>query len=302
MTEERDRQDVLRSIDDLGAEAGHTEEEAREALREAGIDPDRFVQAVRSQVDPLLAADRPAPASAGPPGFDQRVRTAAWLVAAASLAFLAITVHLNYGAEVEARRQAARAQLIGPLLPSLASDNPEQRSIALVVARQVDPTLATETAAQLTRWEMSSQAQARANRDSVYASRILAGLRKLELSRDTDDRKTAIWNDLLPVLQEARRNRDDFVDVAIAYERVLPLLRVRNPDVFLDSYWGEIWILNILLASKIAPVVDAARQAAPEPTVVEQVFQKNASTLPDRDRRAFEEALSVYRDTLKGLR
>ena len=49
----------------------------------------------------------------------------------------------------------------------------------------------------------------------------------------------AIWNDLLPVLQEARKNRDDFMDVAIEYQRVLPLLRVRNPDVFLDSYWGE---------------------------------------------------------------
>ena len=301
MTEQPQRQDVWRSIDDLGAEVAHTEEEAREALREAGIDPDRFVDQVRGHIDPWLTARPVVSAPGARSTFETRLRTAAWLVAAASLAVLAVTVHLNYGADIEARRQAARAQLIGPLLPALASDNPEQRSIALVVARQVDPTFATNTAAQLTRWEVSSQAQVRANRDSVYAARILAGLRKLELSRDNDDRKTAIWNDLLPVLQEARRNRSDFVDVAIAYERVLPLLRVRNPEVFLDSYWGELWILNILLDSKIVPVVEAARQAAPEPAIVEQVFQRNASRLADRDRKAFEEALAVYRNTMKGL-
>jgi hypothetical protein len=107
---------------------------------------------------------------------------------------------------------------------------------------------------------------------------------------------------LLPVLQEARKNRDDFLDVAIEYQRVLPLLRVRNPEVFLDSYWGELWILNILLKSRIVPVVEAARLQAPEPAVVERIFERNAPGLPDRDRKAFEEAVSVYASTLKGLR
>jgi hypothetical protein len=72
--------------------------------------------------------------------------------------------------------------------------------------------------------------------------------------------------------------------------------------VFLDSYWGELWILNILLESKVVPVVEAARQQAPDPAVVEQIFQKNAPGLPDRDRRAFEEAVSVYEGTMKGSR
>jgi hypothetical protein len=109
----------------------------------------------------------------------------------------------------------------------------------------------------------------------------------------------AIWNDLLPVLNEASRNRDDFVDVAIEYRRVLPLLRVRNPDVFMDSYWGELWILNILLKSKIDPVVEAARQQAPEPAIVEHIFQKQAPGLAEKDREAFKEAVAVYEDTLK---
>lgn len=289
-----DSQQLLRLIDDLSAEAGYTDDESRQALEDAGIDPDVFVRAVRGGLRPHVARRSS--------NFEGRVRAIALGLMAASAVFFVVSFHLNSRAGVEAQRQAARAQLIGPLLPALASDNPEQRSLALVLARQVDPAFASDTATQLTRWEVSSQAQARANRDSVYAARILAGLRKLELSRDTDDRKVAIWNDLLPALQEARKNRDDFVDVAIEYQRVLPLLRVRNPDVFLDSYWGELWILNILLDSKIAPVVEAARQQAPEPAVVEQIFQKNAASLPDRDRKAFEEAVSAYKNTFKALR
>jgi hypothetical protein len=224
------------------------------------------------------------------------------MVLAASAAGFVVVSYVNDRASIDAQRQLARAQLISPLLPALSSDDPERRSIALVVAKQVDPAFAAETQKQLAQWSIRSQAQARMSRNSAYAARIVAGLQKLELSRDPNDRKVAIWNDLLPVLQEARKNRDDFVDVAIEYQRVLPLLRVRNPDVFLDSYWGELWILNILLESRIVPVVEAARLQAPEPAVVEQIFQKNAPGLPDRDRKAFEEAVSVYASTLKSLR
>lgn len=300
-TNKRDSQDVLRVIDELGAEAEHTDDEARDALERAGINPDAFARAVRRQVRTTVGFGLRPNSEVRSSKFELRLRTVALGVAAASVAFFAISFHLNYGADVQARREAAHAQLIGPLLPALASDDAEQRSLALVVARQVDPTFAADTAVQLARWEVSSQAQARASRNTVFAARILAGLRKLELSRDSDDRKVAIWNDLLPVLQEARKNREDFVDVAIAYQRVLPLLRVRNPEVFLDSYWGELWILNILLDSKIVPVVEAARQQAPEPSVVDQVFQRNATALTDRERKAFEEAVAVYKATLKAL-
>lgn len=289
-------EDVLRLINELSADAEHTDDQSREALEEAGVDPERLVRLVRDhmQAIPLPTRRMRTPWEA--------VRSCALGVAAVSAALFVVAFHLNSRAGIEAQRQLARAQLIGPLLPALASDDPERRSIALVVAQQVDPTFASETERQLTRWAVSSQAQARANRNSAYATRILAGLQKLELSRDPDDRKIAIWNDLLPVLQEAHKNRDDFVDVAIEYQRVLPLLRVRNPDVFLDSYWGELWILNILLESKIVPVVEAARQQAPDPAVVEQIFQRNVAGLPDRDRKAFEEAVSVYANTLKTLR
>src|SRR5439155_2294861 len=129
-------------------------------------------------------------------------------VVAASAVLFVVVFHLNSRAGIDAQRQATRAQLISPLLPALASDDPERRSIALVVARQVDPEFASDTARQLTGWEVTTHAQARANRNSLYATRILAGLQKLELSRDPNDRKVAIWHDLLPVLLESRKNRD----------------------------------------------------------------------------------------------
>lgn len=300
-TQKRDSQDVMRVLDEIGAEAEHTDVEARNTLEQAGIDPDAFADAVHSQVRTTLGYGLRPTFEVRSSTFERHLRTVALGVAAASVAFFAVSFHLNYGADVQARRQTAHAQLIGPLLPALASEDAEQRSLALVMARQVDPAFAADTAVQLARWEVSSQAQVRTSRNTVFAARILAGLRKLELSRDSDDRKVAIWNDLLPVLQEARRNREDFVDVAIAYQRVLPLLRVRDPEVFLDSYWGELWILNILLDSKIVPVVEAARQQAPEPAVVDRIFQRNATALPAHERKAFEEAVAVYKTTLKAL-
>lgn len=287
-----DGEDVLRRINDLSAEGDHTEQEAREALEAAGIEPDAFTRAVQNR---LPRAD------VRTSRFEDRVRTMALLAIAASAVFSVLSFHTNYRASIDSSRQTARAQLIAPLLPGLSSDDPERRSVALVVARQVDPAFADETAAQLARWEVNTQAQARAYRNTTYANRILAGIQKLQISRDPDDRKVAIWNDLLPVLLEARRNREDFVDVAIEYQRVLPLLRVSNPESFLDSYWGELWILNILLESRIVPVVEAARRAAPEPAVVEAIYRKNADGLPDRDRRAFEEAKLAYVSTLKSL-
>jgi hypothetical protein len=294
--ESPDSEDVLRLIHELSAEAEHTDAQSREALEAAGIDPDRFVRAVRSQVQPARIPTRGAWMSW------EALRSCALAATAVSAVLFVVLFNLNQRAGVEAQRQSTRARFISPLLPALASEDPEQRSLALAVAQQVDPAFAAETSQQLARWEVSTQAQARASRNAAYANRILTGLQKLELSRDPGDRKVAIWNDLLPVLLEARRNRDDFFDVAIAYQRVLPLLRVGNPEVFLDSYWGELWILSILLDSKIVPVVDAARLQAPSPAVVQEIFDRNASTLPDRDRKAFQEAVAVYQNTLKGLR
>ena len=290
-----DSERTLRTIDDLGAEAEHSQEEARAALEQAQINPAAFVRSVRDRIEPVLPPSRVRRDRA------DLVRNWALVALAASAAMFVVSFHFNYRAGIESQRQAARAQMISPLLPALASDDPEKRSIALVVARQVDPAFASQTETELARWEVNSQAQVRAYRNSAYASRILAGLQKLQLSRDPDDRKVAIWNDLLPVLQEARRNRNDFMDVALEYQRVLPLLRVRNPEVFLDSYWGELWILNILLESKIAPVVEAARQLAPDPALVQQIFDRNAAALPDHERQAFREAVAVYRKTLKTL-
>jgi hypothetical protein len=293
-----DAEQLLRLINDLGADTEYSEEEARAALEDAGVDPDVLVRAVRRRVRAVLPPAR----ALGTRVSWEAVRSSALMILAASAAGFVVVSYVNARAGIDVQRQLARAQLISPLLPALSSDDPERRSIALVVAKQVDPAFAAETQKQLAQWSIRSQAQARMSRNSAYAARIVAGLQKLELSRDPNDRKVAIWNDLLPVLQEARKNRDDFVDVAIEYQRVLPLLRVRNPDVFLDSYWGELWILNILLESRIVPVVEAARLQAPEPAVVEQIFQKNAPGLPDRDRKAFEEAVSVYASTLKSLR
>ena len=292
---DRNSDDILRAIDDLSVGAPHTDDESRAALRESGIDPDAFSRGVLARIHSEL------PRRERHSVWDIARTCALGLTAAAAVVFV-VVFHINSRASTEAQHQLTRAQLIGPLLPGLASGDPEKRSIALVVARQVDPSFAAETSKQLALWEVRTQAEARAHRNVAYASKILAGVQKLELSRDPDDRKMAIWNDLLPVLLESRKNRDDFVDVAIEYQRVLPLLRVRNPERFLDSYWGELWILNILLDSKIVPVVDAARQQAPEPSVVQHIYQQNAPSLPDRDRKAFEEAVAVYVSTLQALR
>jgi hypothetical protein len=295
-TNKLNSQEVLRVINDAGADAPHTADESREALADAGIDADDLSRAIRDDLSLYLRVrehDR-SPWEA--------VRSLALALAAASMGVFVVCFSITYRAEIAARREATRASLISPLLPGLSSDDASRRSVALAVAQEVDPVFAAATARRLREWEAVSLAQARANRDSVYQPRILAGLLKLEFSRDPDDRKVAIWHDLLPVLVEARRNRDEFVDVAIEYQRVLPLLRVRNPDVFLDSYWGELWILNILLESKIVPVVEAARQQAPEPAVVERIYRMHAPGLPDRDRKAFEEAVAVYTNTVKALR
>jgi hypothetical protein len=294
-TKKSDSEDILRLIDQLSSEAEHSDDESRAALAEAGIDADTFVATVRNRIQGIIPRrhERPDPWIV--------VRSCALAVAAASAVLFVVVFHLNYRAGVEAQRQLARAQLISPLLPGLASDDPDRRSLAIVVARQIDPGFASETEKQLVQWEISSQSEPRvaSGRNSPYSGRIIAGLQKLQLSRDPDDRKFAIWNDLLPVLKEARKNRDEFVDVALEYKRVLPYLKLRNPEVFLDSYWGEIWILNILLQSNILPVVQAARDQAPEPAVLEQIFQKHAPGLPDKDRQAFEEAVSVYENIIK---
>jgi hypothetical protein len=290
-----DSEKTLRVINELSAEAEHTDAESRAGLVESGIDPDEFVNAVRHNIRTAIPPYRPNW------NYWEAVRTVAMATAAASAAIFVVTSYMGARGGADAQRQLARAQLISPLLSTLVGDDPDRRALALVVARQVDPAFAAQTEKQLTLWEATNQAQLRAapNPSSPYSGRIIAGLQKLQLSRDPNDRKVAIWNDLLPVLNEASKNRDDFVDVAIEYRRVLPLLRVRNPEVFLDSYWGELWILNILLKSKIDPVVAAARQQAPEPAIVEQIFQKQAPGLAEKDREAFKEALAVYENTFK---
>ena len=126
-THKRDSQDVLRVIDELGAEAEHTDDEARRTLEQAGIDPNAFADAVHSQVRATAGFGlRPNP-EVRSSKFEVRLRTVALGVAAASAAFFAISFHLNYGADVQARREAAHAQLIGPMLPALASDDADQR-------------------------------------------------------------------------------------------------------------------------------------------------------------------------------
>lgn len=235
--------DVLHRIGSLSGQAAYTDAEAREALADEGVEPEILTRAVQERVRLIVTPPRRR--------FSwEAVRACALGLIAVSAAGFVVVLALNAHAMVGAQRELARAQLMSPLLSELASDDPERRSVALVITQEVDPAFAAETSRQL----------------------------------------------------DARKNRDDFVDVAIDYQRVLPLLRVRDPEVFLDSYWGELWILNILLESKIAPVVEAARRQAPEPAVVEHIYQLHAAGLDERDRKAFEEAVAVYEDTLKGLR
>ena len=59
---------------------------------------------------------------------------------------------------------------------------------------------------------------------------------------------------------------------------------------------------RVLVKTRIAPVVQAARRQAPEPAVVDRIYEQNASALPDRDRQAFAEAVTVYKSTFNGSR
>jgi hypothetical protein len=259
---------ILRLINDLAAESPHSDDESRAALTEGGMSPDALAEDVRERTRVWMAVrgSRPQP-ERRESKWDARLRTWSLVAMAASAIIFVIASTVTRRAEVNAQQKLA------------------------------------ESTAQLVSFESANRAiQARALRNPVFTARILAGLQKLELSRDPDDRKVAIWSDLLPVLQEARKNRDDFMDVAVEYQRVLPLLRVRNPDVFLDSYWGELWILNILLDSRIEPVVQAARQQAPEPAVVDQIYARNAGSLQAHERQAFAEAVSVYRTAYNGVK
>ena len=158
-TPERDRpnnEDVLRLIDELAAEAEHTDEQSREALEDAGIDPEQFALAVRRQVQPALI-----------PGGWARV---SWDAGTKSRAGGRCRRRGGVRRPLPgepARRCRGTApgrhgpSSISPLLPVLASEDPQQRSLALAVAQQVDPAFATETSQQLARWEVSTQAQAR---------------------------------------------------------------------------------------------------------------------------------------------
>jgi hypothetical protein len=303
-TKQRDSSEILRLIEsspDID-DAGQT---PQAELQSAGIDPDAFVFRVRHTIDSVLGISVAGPSILQEKPVRQNIiRTLSFAALAVSAVAVAISVVLfvafYYPAGVDAQRQLARVQLISPLLPALASGDPQQRSMALAVAQQVDATFASETAKKLAQWDVDQlQAKTIEMRARPYSSRIAAGLQKLQFSRNPDDRKAAIWNDLLPVLKEAQKNRDDFFAVAIEYRKVLPYLRVEDPDVFLDSYWGELWILNILLDSRITPVVEAARRTAPKPAIVEQIYQKQAPTLPEEKRKAFEQAVAVYADELK---
>ena len=304
-TKQRDSSEVLRLIES-GQDNQHDGPQTDE-LHSAGIDSDAFVFRVRRAIDDVLGrspAGPPIPQEK--PARESFLRTLCFAAFSASAVAVAISavlfVAVYYPAGVEAQRQLARVQLISPLLPALTSGDPQQRSMALTVAQQVDATFASETAKKLAQWDIDQlQAKTIETRVTPYSSRIAAGLDKLQFSRNPDDRKAAIWNDLLPALKDAQKNRDDFFAVAIEYRKVLPYLRVSNPDVFLDSYWGELWILNILLDSRITPVVEAARQSAPQPAIVQQIYQKQAPTLPEEKRRAFEQAVAVYEGELKTI-
>ena len=225
------------------------------------------------------------------------VRACAVLVTASALAIAAsavlfVTVYYP---------NRTRAELTGSLLSAVAGNDPKQRAVAMTVAQELDPVLAADIKKRLRRWDVNElEAREASSRLMPYAGRIVAGLQKLRL-RNADARRIAIWNDLLPALKEAQKNPDDFFVVASECEDILPLLRVNNPGEFVDSYWGELWILNILLDPKMSPVADTARQVAPDPAVVEQVFNRYAPSLQSAERARFEEAVAAYQKTYKSI-
>jgi hypothetical protein len=229
------------------------------------------------------------------------IRSCALAILAICAAVFVIVYYRSHNSDIQAQEQLSRTQLIAPLLPALIGDDDEKRARALLLFEQADPALAATTAQRFAQFELN-QAQTKMIADRVmpYSKRITAGLEKLQFSRDPDERKVAIWNELLPVLQEAQRSRDDFIAVAIEYRKVLPLLQVAKPNLFQDSYWGELWILTILLDSRVSPAVEAARAVAPAPEAVQHIFQENMTKLSDPEREQFRQAVTFYMKAIKG--
>src|SRR4029453_12205747 len=111
--QENKGEDILRLINDLGAETPHTAEESREALRDAGLAPEEFAEAVTERARTLLVFTRfrPEPRL---PRFDARLRTWSLVTMAASAVIFVAAFTFNHRAEVQTQRQLAEstAQLV----------------------------------------------------------------------------------------------------------------------------------------------------------------------------------------------
>src|SRR5262245_65933516 len=114
MTDQKKRsEEILRLINDLGAEAAHTDEESRAELRDAGLAPDRFADSASDRARTLLAIAqlRPEPR---PSQLDARLRTWSLVALAASAVIFVTAFTLNHRREVAAQRELAEstAQLV----------------------------------------------------------------------------------------------------------------------------------------------------------------------------------------------
>src|SRR5262245_15574609 len=105
MTTQPDHQDILRRLDRLSADVEHSDDEAREALEEGGVNVAELLRVVREDVRDVLEPPRTALR-----GWDV-FRHCALGLAAASAAVFVVAYVVNARASLEAQREAARAQL-----------------------------------------------------------------------------------------------------------------------------------------------------------------------------------------------
>src|SRR5690242_6772473 len=96
-TQKSNADEILRLINELSADAEHTDEESRAALRDAGIDPENLVLAVRGNIRTVLSPSRATRFSW------EAIKTCALAVAAASAALFVVAFHINYQSSIEAQ-------------------------------------------------------------------------------------------------------------------------------------------------------------------------------------------------------
>src|SRR5262245_8733680 len=102
MSQHPDNDEILRRIDALAADADHTDDEAREALREHGVNPDALVRSARDHAQTILALDRLADRNPSTAGRGRRDPFRYWVLGVAAAVAAVTTAIFHYDLRADA--------------------------------------------------------------------------------------------------------------------------------------------------------------------------------------------------------